>query len=231
MAEREGVGRLVLVATPIGNLEDMSPRAGRTLAEADAVMAEDTRRTARFVPERDRLYSYHEHNVEGRLPQLRELLAAGSTVALSSDAGMPGISDPALRAVRLALSEGHDVEVVPGPSAVVTALAGSGLPTHRFCFEGFLPRKRGARTVRLEEVRDYPGSLVYFVGPHHLERLLGELLQVLGDRPACVARELTKVHEEYLRGSLAALLERVSGTRVRGEVTLVVGGAGKTGFD
>ena len=222
----ERQGRLVLVATPIGNLEDMSPRAARTIAEADAVMAEDTRRTGRFVTSRERLYSYHEHNTAGRLPQILEFLRSGETVALVSDAGMPGISDPAFRAVRMAVDEGFIIEVIPGPSAVITALAGSGLATNRFSFEGFLPAKKGARRRRLEEMSDYRGSLIFFTGPHHLLRDLGEIREHLGERPACVARELTKIHEEYARGTLSELAERFSKVRIRGEMTLVIGGSG-----
>ena len=222
----DSVGRLVLVATPIGNLEDMSPRAARTIAEADAVMAEDTRRTGKFLSSRDRLYSYHEHNSTGRLPQILEFLKSGETVALVSDAGMPGISDPAFRAVRMAIEEGFTIEVIPGPSAVVTALAGSGLPVGRFAFEGFLPAKKGARKRRLTEVSDYSGTLIFFTGPHHLLRDLAEMEEHLGDRSACVARELSKVHEEYVRGTLSELAQRFADRRIRGEITFVVEGSG-----
>ncbi|OPL20002.1 MAG: hypothetical protein AVO35_00660 [Candidatus Aegiribacteria sp. MLS_C] len=219
-------GRLVLVGTPIGNLSDMSPRAEEVLRTADAVMAEDTRRTARFVTDRSRLYSYHDHNASGRLPQIVDFLERGSTVALVSDAGMPGISDPAYRAVRAALHGGFPVEAIPGPSAVICALVASGLPTDRFCFEGFLPRKTGARTARLREMSTYGGSIVYYIGPHHLGKFLDEMLNILGNRPVCVARELTKLHEEYLRGSMEGMRERFAEGTVRGEITLVVGGEG-----
>lgn len=218
-------GRLVLVGTPIGNLSDMSPRAEEVLKEADAVMAEDTRRTARLLADRSKLYSYHDHNASGRLPQIIEFLQRGSTVAIVSDAGMPGISDPAYRAVRAALQGGFPVEAVPGPSAVICAVAASGLPTDRFAFEGFLPRKKGPRMARLSEMSTYGGSLVYYVGPHHLGRFLDEMLGILGNRPVCVARELTKLHEEYLRGSMEEMRDRFAVRTVRGEITLVVGGA------
>lgn len=217
---------LVLVGTPIGNLSDISPRARETISAAKAVMAEDTRRTAKFVEDRGRLYSYHDHNAAGRIPQILEFLADGLTVALVSDAGMPGISDPAYRAVRAALGEGHQVTAVPGPTALVCALAASGLPTDRFAFEGFLPRKSGARTARLEEMSAYGGSIVYYLGPHHLLRYLEEMRRILGNRPVCVAREMTKLHEEYVRGTIETAAEHFAGKKVRGEITLVMGGAG-----
>ncbi|MFO8183166.1 MAG: 16S rRNA (cytidine(1402)-2'-O)-methyltransferase [Candidatus Aegiribacteria sp.] len=221
-----GDGKLVLVGTPIGNLSDISPRARETIATAHVVMAEDTRRTAKFVEDRRRLYSYHDHNASGRIPQILGFLTDGLTVALVSDAGMPGISDPAYRAVRAALEDGHQVTAVPGPSAVVCALAASGLPTDRFAFEGFLPRKSGARTSRLEEMSTYAGSIVYYLGPHHLLRYLEEMRRILGNRPVCVAREMTKLHEEYVRGNIEMAAEHFSEKKVRGEITLVVGGAG-----
>jgi len=142
-------GRLVLIGTPIGNLSDMSPRACEAIENASVVMAEDTRRTAKFVNDRSRLYSYHDHNAGGRIPQIEEFLRNGAVVALVSDAGMPGISDPAYKAVNVALRGGYSIEVIPGPSAVVTALVASGLPVDRFSFEGFLPRKKGGRTLVL----------------------------------------------------------------------------------
>lgn len=218
-------GVLVLVATPIGNLEDLSPRAARVLREADVVLAEDTRRSAKLVSGRDRIYSYHDHNVRGRIPQIKSFLAEGKTIALITDAGMPGISDPAYAAVRAALECGAGIEVVPGPCAVVSALVLSGLPTDRFCFEGFLPRRKGKRRSRLEDMESYGGTLVYFVGPHHLRGALMEMREVFGDRNACVARELTKLHEEVIRGSLSDLAERFADQPPRGEITLVVSGA------
>ena len=226
MADSGAKGRLILVGTPIGNLSDMSPRAEGLLGEADIVMAEDTRRTARFVKQREKLYSYHDHNTRGRLPQIIEFLERGMTVALVSDAGMPGISDPAFRAVRAAVEGGFHVGAVPGPSAVVMAVAVSGLPTDRFAFEGFLPRKKGARRSKIQEMSGYPGSIVYYIGPHHLLKYSEEMVSILGNRPACVCRELTKVHEEIVRGGLRSIPDLFSGRKVRGEITLVVGGAG-----
>ena len=217
-------GKLILVATPIGNLDDMSPRAVEAIENASVVFAEDTRRTAKFVTEKKRLYSYHDHNAAGRLPQLREFLQNGLTVALVSDAGMPGISDPSFKAVRIAVREGYRIEVIPGPTAVTTALVGSGLPVDRFAFEGFLPRKVGARKRKLEEMSSYSGTIVYFIGPHHLLKYLGEMHGIWGNRPVCVAREITKVHEEYIRGNISDVISRFRERKVRGEITLVVGG-------
>ncbi len=219
------MGTLVLVATPIGNLNDMSPRAVSALQEADAVMAEDTRRTGRFVPDRKRLYSCHDHNVRGRLPQIEDFLRQGLTVAMASDAGTPGISDPAYRAVSLALSLGAGVTMVPGPSAVVMGIVISGLPTDRFAFEGFPPLKKGKRQKRFVEMADYSGTLAYYVGPHHLHRTLSEMLEIFGDRRCCIARELTKMHEEVLRGTLSEMCERYSDSPPKGEITLLVEGA------
>ena len=218
-------GRLVLVGTPIGNLSDMSARAMEAIEKASVVMAEDTRHTARFVNDRKKLYSYHDHNAAGRIPQIMEFLENGAVVALVSDAGMPGISDPAYKAVNAAVRAGYGVEVIPGPSAVITALVASGLPVDRFAFEGFLPRKKGARTRRLEEISTYNGSIVYYMGPHHLLKYLEEMKNVIGNRPACVAREMTKMHEEYVRGTIAEVAEYFSNRKIRGEITLVVGGA------
>ncbi len=217
-------GKLVLVATPIGNLGDMSPRAVEAIENASAVFAEDTRRTAKFVNETKKLYSYHDHNAAGRLPQLKEFLENGLTVALVSDAGMPGISDPSFKAVRIAVREGYRIEVIPGPTAVTTALVGSGLPVDKFAFEGFLPRKTGARKRKIEEMSSYSGSIVYFIGPHHLLKYLGEMHGVLGNRSVCIAREITKVHEEYIRGNITNVIKRFCDRKVRGEITLVVGG-------
>jgi len=223
--KEKAAGKLILVATPIGNLDDMSPRASSCLRDADVVMAEDTRRTGRFVPDRKRLYSCHDHNVKGRLPQIEEFLKQGLTVAMASDAGTPGISDPAYRAVALAHSLGAEVTMVPGPSAVVMGIVLSGLATDRFAFEGFPPLKKGKRLKRFAEMAGYSGTLAYYVGPHHLGRTLAEMLSVFGDRRCCVARELTKMHEEVSRGTLSEMSERYSGSPPKGEITLLVEGA------
>ncbi|MCK5036979.1 MAG: rRNA small subunit methyltransferase 1, partial [Candidatus Sabulitectum sp.] len=179
----------------------------------------------RFVPERRRLYSCHDHNIRGRLPQIEQFLLQGDTVAMASDAGTPGISDPAYRAVGLAVELGAQVTMIPGPSAVIMALVVSGLPTNRFAFEGFLPFKKGKRRKRIEDMADYTGTIAYYVGPHHLSKVIEVLLLVFGDRRCCVAREMTKLHEEIVRGTLSGLKERYSTSVPKGEITLLVEGA------
>ena len=222
-------GKLVLCGTPIGNLEDLSPRAAGVLAAADVVACEDTRRTRKLlthagVRARD-LVSYHEGNERRRAEELRGRIAAGATVVVVSDAGMPGLSDPGYRLVRACVDAGLPVEVVPGPSAAVTALAVSGLPPGRFAFDGFLPRKTGDRRRHIESVRDEKRTLVFYESPHRIEDSVADLAEILGDRPACLARELTKMYEEVRRGTLTELLESVRADPVRGEIVLVVGGA------
>jgi 16S rRNA (cytidine1402-2'-O)-methyltransferase len=220
-------GKLVLVATPIGNLGDLSPRAAEALAGADLVAAEDTRK-ARFlldrIPAKPPVEAYHDHNEDRRTGPLLDRVAAGSVVAVMSDAGTPGVSDPGYRLVREAVARGLPVEAVPGPVAAVQALVLSGLPTDRFAVEGFLPRKAAARRQRLEEVADDRRTLVYYVSPHRAVADLEAMTEVFGDRPAALARELTKLHEEVWRGSLSELARR-AGDGVRGEATVVVGGA------
>ncbi len=221
------MGTLHVVATPIGNLEDVSLRALRVLAEADLVFAEDTRRT-RILLERHRIaarpLSLHAHNEESRIERALSALAGGGRVALVSDAGTPLVSDPGERLVAAAIGAGHRVEAVPGPSAVLAALAVSGLPAQPFSFLGFLPRRAGARRALLAGFRARPETLVLFESPKRLGKTLAELAEALGERPACVARELTKVHEEARRGTLSELA-RVFAEGTLGEITLVVAGA------
>lgn len=221
-------GRLVLVATPIGNLADLSPRAVSVLAQADVIAAEDTRRT-RVLLDRagvsGMLTSYHDHNEDARTGPLLDRVEAGETVAVVADAGTPGLADPGFRLVREAVERGLRIEAVPGPAAVVQALVLSGLPLDRFAFEGFLPRKAGARARRLAESVDDPRTLVFYVTPHRAAADLEAMAAALGDRPAALCRELTKRHEEVWRGRLPDLAARVAAQGVRGEVTLVVGGA------
>jgi len=228
MTRTTGDGRLVLVATPIGNLGDLSPRAGKALAEADLVAAEDTRRTRTLldhVGARPPMTSYHEHNEAAKSGELLDRVAAGETVVLVSDAGTPGVADPGFVLVRAALERGLAVEFVPGPSAVIAALVLSGLPTDRFVFEGFLPRKAAARDRRLAEIGDDPRTLVFYVAPHRAAQELQAMAAVLGPRRAAVAREMTKLHEEVWRGALPSLAERAAAGPVRGELTVVVAGA------
>lgn len=225
----EGAGRLVVVATPIGNLDDLSPRAAAALRTADLVVAEDTRRTGRLLAHigaDTRQRALHEHNERVRIPEVVAAIAAGFVVAQVVDAGMPGVSDPGYELVAACHAAGVPVEVVPGPSAVLAAVVASGLPTDRFTFEGFLPRKGAARRRRLAELSHEPRTMVVFVSPHRLRADVEALLGVLGgDRPAALARELTKLHEEVRTGSLAALLAGLEESAPRGEFTLVIAGA------
>jgi 16S rRNA (cytidine1402-2'-O)-methyltransferase len=223
-------GRLFVVGTPIGNLDDLSPRARDVLAAADVVAAEDTRRTRALLSRigvEARLIAYHEHNEEERVPDLLARLARGESVALVSDAGTPLVSDPGLRLVRAARAAGLTVVPVPGPSAVLAALSAAGLPTDRFAFEGFLPRRPGARDERLRALRAEPRTMVFFESVHRLEETLGALAAELGaERRAVIGRELTKVHEQIVDGTLATLRERLdAGIPLLGEFVLVVAGA------
>lgn len=223
-------GRLVLAATPLGDVRDASPRLAEALAEADVIAAEDTRRlrsltTALGVTPRGRVVSFYEDVETARLPKLLESLRAGETVVLVTDAGMPSVSDPGFRLVAACVAEDLPVTCLPGPSAVTTALALSGLPCDRFCFEGFAPRKPGERSRWLASLRDEPRTAVFFESPHRLAALLADAASALGpDRRAAVCRELTKTYEEVKRGPLAALAEWAA-EGVRGEITVVLSGA------
>lgn len=226
-------GVLVLAGTPIGRPDDAPPRLAAELADADVVAAEDTRRLARLcrdlgVARPARVVSYFEGNEAQRTPSLVEDLVAGRRVLLVTDAGMPSVSDPGYRLVAAAVAAGVRVTAVPGPSAVLTAIAVAGLPVDRFCFEGFLPRKAGERARRLADVADDPRTQVYFEAPHRTLATLTAMAEAFGeDRPAAVCRELTKTHEEVVRGPLRDLVAWAGGD-VRGEVTLVVAGAPPT---
>lgn len=222
-------GRLVLCATPIGNLDDMAPRALALLGAADVVACEDTRRTRKLlthfgVTVRE-LIVLNEQTESRRTPSLVERMTRGETVVLVSDAGMPGLSDPGYRLVRGCVDAGIDVDVVPGPNAAVSALAVSGLPPARFVFEGFLPRRSSERRRHLQDLVDEPRTLVFYESPHRIADTLADVLDVLGPRPAALARELTKMHEEVRRGSVAELLEGARDDPPRGEMVLVVQGA------
>lgn len=221
------MGTLYLVGTPIGNMEDITLRALRILREVGVVAAEDTRTTGRLLQHHGvetPLISYHEFSDEGRLQELLDRLAT-TDVALVSDAGMPGLSDPGYRLVRAALDAGVTVAPIPGPSAAVSALISSGLPTDNFLFLGFLPRQQKARRDALAAVATLPYTLVLYEAPHRLLKTLADIQVVLGERPVVVARELTKLYEEIWRGSLAEAIAYFGQDRVRGEITLVIGGA------
>ncbi|MBC7930182.1 MAG: 16S rRNA (cytidine(1402)-2'-O)-methyltransferase [Rubrivivax sp.] len=219
-------GTLYLVATPIGNLEDITRRALRVLAESAVVACEDTRRTRSMLEHfgvRAKTVSYHEHNERERAEELAAMLDRGESVALVSDAGTPGISDPGFRLVRAAIERGAQVVPVPGPSAFVAALTASGLPTDESYFGGFLPPRAHARKARLAQVRALRATLVFYEAPHRIAHTLADALETLGEREAAVARELTKIHEEIVRGRLSELAARfsVEGS-ARGEMVLVI---------
>ena len=225
-----GRGRLVLVATPIGHLGDLSPRAVAELGGAAAVVCEDTRRTGRLLAHAGvrapRLLVANEHTEAGCAAQVRALLDTGATVAVVTDAGTPGISDPGSRLVQAALDGGHDVVAVPGPSALLAALVVSGLPTDRFVMEGFLPRSGAERARRLTALAAEMRTVVLYEAPHRLARTLADLVAVCGpERPVAIARELTKLHEEVWRGPLGDAVARRAATDPIGEHVLVLGGA------
>jgi len=220
-------GTLYLVGTPIGNLGDLTDRARQTLAAVDLVAAEDTRRTGRLLGGlgiKARMLSFFEGNEEERIHELLRALAGGADVAVVSDAGMPGLSDPGYRLVAACVEAGIAVDVIPGPSAVVSALVVSGLPTDRFTFEGFFPKSGKARSERLEALSREPRTIVLFESPRRVTSTLGDLLAVCGDRRVAVVRELTKLHQEVIRGRLSEVLEQLGSKELKGEVVLVIEG-------
>jgi 16S rRNA (cytidine1402-2'-O)-methyltransferase len=224
-------GTLYLVATPIGNLEDVSRRALQVLAEVNLILAEDTRRTRKLLSRYEihtKVRAFHEHNEDAQAPDFVAKMATGAQLALVSDAGTPAISDPGYPLIRATIEAGIAVVPIPGPSAVLAALAASGLPTARFLFAGYLPRKRSARQAALRGLQDEPGTLIFLESPRRVAATLADAAEVLGDRPVAVARELTKIHEEFLRGSLSEIADVIAARALRGEVTLCVGGASRS---
>jgi 16S rRNA (cytidine1402-2'-O)-methyltransferase len=220
-------GKLFLVATPIGNLEDITLRAVRVLRNVGLIAAEDTRRTAKLLARykiRKSMISYHDFNKQRVAPGLVKKMADGDDIALVSDAGSPGISDPGFHLINLAIASGIEIVPIPGPSSVLCALQVSGLPTDSFSFEGFLPRKKGKRKARLESLAGVTGTLVFFESPNRLAATVSELLGEFGDRRVAVCRELTKVYEEVLRTTLSGAADALAGRTVKGEVVLVVEG-------
>ena len=219
-------GTLYLIATPIGNLEDITHRAVRLLGEVDVIACEDTRHTKKLLNHygiNTRTISYHEHNERERALELIERLKSGVDVAVVSDAGTPGISDPGFRLARTAIESDVRVVPIPGPSALVSALVASGLPTDEFFFGGFLPARSGARRARLAELRSLPATLIFYEGPHRIAATLRDVQEILGERQAVVARELTKMHEEIARGSLSELAAQFSSAEsARGEMVLII---------
>lgn len=221
-------GTLYVVATPIGNLEDMTLRALRILDSVDAIAAEDTRHTRRLLTHHGiskPLISYHDHNKVRQAPRLLQMLQAEQSVALVTDAGTPGISDPAYYLIQLLLPEDIRIVPIPGPTAVIAALSVAGLPTDRFVFEGFLPVKSGRRQRRLESLRDEPRTIVVYESPHRLVRLLQEIVTHFGaDRRVVIARELTKRFEEILRGTASSLHADLQHRSIKGECTVLIAG-------
>ena len=224
----QAAGRLFIVATPIGNLSDITLRALRVLADADVIAAEDTRTTRKLLAQHGiptPLVAYHEHNELVRTPELLGRLQRGESVALVSESGTPSISDPGYRLVHAAVEAQIAVEPVPGPSAILAALVVSGLPTDAFVFEGFLPRRTGERRRRLDALKSDPRTLVVFEAPHRLDAAVTDMLDVLGDRRVALCRELTKMHEEIRRTTLSELAASLRRRPVKGEIVLVLEGA------
>ena len=219
---------LYLVATPIGNLEDITLRALRILKEVDQIACEDTRHTQKLLSHyniQKPLVSYHEHNELTRAPELVVAMEEGAQIALVSDAGVPLVSDPGYRLVTLSLRHHLPVIPIPGPSALLAALSASGLPNEEFLFAGFLPARSGERRRALERLRIEDRTIIFYEAPHRIEETLIDAHEILGDRPACLAREVTKIHEEFRRGSLAELAASVAERPARGEITLLIGPA------
>ncbi|TAK02129.1 MAG: 16S rRNA (cytidine(1402)-2'-O)-methyltransferase [Candidatus Manganitrophaceae bacterium] len=220
-------GTLYVVSTPIGNLEDITLRALRILKEVSIIAAEDTRHTQKLLSHFDihtTLTSYHDFNKEEKTPVLLSKMAEGASIAIVSDAGTPTLSDPGFYLIREAIRAGLPVSPIPGPAAALAALSVSGLPPDRFVFEGFLPKKKGARARRLEQLKPDPRTLIFYESPFRIVGLLEEIKTILGDRPVVVAREITKMFEEFIRGSVTEVLEKIGKKTVKGEITLVVGG-------
>ncbi len=219
-------GRLVLIPTPLGNLEDITLRALRELKEADIVAAEDTRHSGRLLAHfeiKAPFMSFHEHNEARQSERIAGLLDEGKTVALVSDAGTPGISDPGFRAVRAALAGGHQVEALPGPTALIPALVISGLPSARFIFEGFLPRKQGALRRGFEALAEESRTVIYYESPHRIAKSTAILAELYPQRPVALVREISKRHEEAIRGSAEEVAARLVEKPVKGEIVLLVG--------
>ena len=219
------LGTLYIVSTPIGNLADITYRAVETLKTVDIIAAEDTRRSRILLSNYDintKMISYYEHNKYQKIQKITENLLSGHQVAVITDAGTPAISDPAYKLVRQAIKVGCNIESIPGPSAVLTSLVSSGLPTDRFIFEGFLPPKKG-RKKRLENFINESGTIIIYENTLRLNRTIKQILDIIGDRPAVICRELTKIHEEKIRGTLSSLLDLLNRKKLKGECVLLIG--------
>jgi 16S rRNA (cytidine1402-2'-O)-methyltransferase len=222
-----GKGKLYIVATPIGNLADITQRAVDTLRSVDVIACEDTRHSGKLLKHHGisaRLIQYHDHNKDQSAPGIVKMLLEGHDVALITDSGTPGISDPAFVLLRLALADDIEVVAIPGACAAIAALTISGLPMDRFAFEGFLPVRVGKRRTRLLSVKDDPRTQVFYESPHRIVKVLAAMREVFGNRNAAVARELTKLHEEVIRGTLDDILERFGESKPRGEFIIIVEG-------
>ncbi len=220
-------GRIVLIPTPIGNLGDITVRALELLKAADIIACEDTRTTGRLMQHfglKKQLVSYHEFNERSRADSLMERAKAGELIAVVSDAGSPGISDPAYRIVRAAIDNDVSIEALPGPTALIPALTASGLPTDRFFYEGFLSNKGGTRRNRLAELSSFAHTLVFYESPHRIKKTLADMLSELGDRQAAMAREISKKFETYYRGNISEIIEQLGEGSVKGEIVLVIAG-------
>ncbi len=219
------LGTLYIVSTPIGNLSDITHRAIETLESVNIIAAEDTRKSRILLSHynvKTRTISYFEHNKFQKIDKIKQVLKKGDSVALITDAGTPGISDPAYKLIRKAIEIGCKVESIPGPSAVIASLVSSGLPTDRFIFEGFLPTKKG-RKRRMENLKEETATIVIYENVNRLQRTIKQLLDIMGDRPAVICRELTKLHEETIRGTLSSLLNLLNDRKLKGECVLLIG--------
>jgi len=224
-------GKLYLVPTPIGNMGDITQRALETLREVDLVACEDTRHSGMLLKRlglKKKLISYHDFNEARRADQLLAKIREGMSVAVITDAGSPGISDPAYRIVRAAITGDIDIVPLPGATAIIPALTASGLPTDRFFFEGFLPHKSAARKKRLERLKELEHTLVFYESPHRIQKSLGNMLEALGDRKACLAREISKRYEQFLRGRISDIQNAIGDKPVKGEIVMVIGGKEQT---
>lgn len=224
-------GTLYIVATPIGNLSDITRRAERVLSECDAVAAEDTRRTLGLLSHlgiKKQLISYYEPKEEQAIPGIIKLLTEGKSVALVTDGGTPAISDPGYRLVKVAHEAGIRVIPIPGPSALTAALSAAGIPTDRFTFAGFLPSKSSARKKALSDLKDRTDTLVFYESPNRLLDFLADALSILGDRETVIFREITKIHEEQIRGTISAIIELLKGKAIKGEITVLIRGKKQT---
>lgn len=221
-------GKLFLVPTPIGNLDDITKRAEKVLRDVDLVACEDTRHTGQLLSRlglKKKLISYHEHNEQHRAEKLTDELKTGTNIAVVTDAGSPGISDPGYRIVRSAIDGKIDIVPLPGANSIIPALSASGLPTDRFFFEGYLSNKSSARQKRLRQLKDFEHTMIFFESPFRVFKCLNDMQKELGDRPACVAREISKIHEEFIRGSLSEIITRITDKKIKGEIVIVVAGS------